>query len=110
MNRTLIALAVIAALGGIPAAAQTPPTVTAETPATPVATGYSVETTKIGVLLDTPALKTIFEDFFPDIVANPDIEQGREMTLPDIVQYAPDILTPDKLAKMDTALKAVPPQ
>ncbi len=106
MTKILPAIALIAALSGA-AAAQTPAPPPAPASA---AAGYSVETTKIGVLLDTPALHKIFEDFFPDIVANPQIDQGREMTLPDIVQYAPDILTPDKLEAMDVALKAVPPQ
>jgi len=31
------------------------------------------------------------------------------MTLPEIVQYVPD-LTPDKLAAIDADLKALPPQ
>jgi hypothetical protein len=105
MTKIFAAIVLAAALSGA-AVAQTP----APSPAPAAATGYSVATTKIGVLLDTPALRAIFEGIFPDIVANPQIDQGREMTLPDIVQYAPDILTPDKLAQMDAALKAVPPQ
>jgi hypothetical protein len=58
--------------------------------------------------LDTPALLAIFKKLLPEIVANPQLEQGRDLTLPEIVQYVPDILTPEKLAAMDAELKAVP--
>jgi para-nitrobenzyl esterase len=104
MIKILAAIVVVAAVSGA-AVAQTPP------PAPPpAATGYSVATTKIGVLLDTPALMTIFEEILPDLADDPQIEQGRDMTLPDIVKYVPDILTPEKLAQMDAALKTVPPR
>jgi hypothetical protein len=104
MTKVLAAIALVAALAGV-AVAQTP----APAPP-PAATGYSVATTKIGMLLDTPALMTIFEEILPDLADDPQIEQGRDMTLPDIVKFVPDILTPEKLAQMDAALKAVPPQ
>lgn len=32
------------------------------------------------------------------------------MTLPEIVQYVPEIVTPAKLEAIDTELKALPPQ
>jgi hypothetical protein len=32
------------------------------------------------------------------------------LTLPEIVQYVPDIVTPEKLAAIDTELKALPQQ
>src|SRR5580698_5043024 len=56
---------------------------------------YSVDTTKIGDLLDKPALRAIFEKYLPDVADSPNIEMGRDRTLPDIVQYAPQV-TPDK--------------
>ena len=34
--------------------------------------------------------------------------KGRDLTLPDIVQYVPDVVTPEKLAAMDAELKALP--
>ena len=86
----------------------------APAPAAPAAStaapAYSVATTTIGDLLDKPALKAIFEKYLPDVVHNDQIEQGRDLTLPEIVQYAPDVVTPDKLAAIDTELKALPPQ
>ncbi|HWM60518.1 MAG TPA: hypothetical protein VNN98_00125 [Rhizomicrobium sp.] len=99
MKGALIGLALLAAT---PAWAQAP--------ATPAATPYSVETTKIGTLLDTPSLLVIFKKYLPEIVANPQVDQGRDLTLPEIVQYVPDIVTPEKLAAIDAELKVLPPQ
>ena len=107
MKRDMKHAAVIfALLAATPAWAQVP--VQAPPAAAQAATAYSVETTKIGTLLDTPALLAIFKKLLPEIVANPQLEQGRDLTLPEIVQYVPDILTPEKLAAMDAELKAVP--
>jgi hypothetical protein len=103
MKKLLIAFALIAAT---PALAQAPAAPVQAAAATP----YSVETTKIGALLDTPALLVIFKKYLPEIVANPQVEQGRDLTLPEIVQYEPAIVTPEKLAAMDTDLKALPQQ
>jgi hypothetical protein len=105
MKRDMKHAAVIfALLAATPAWAQAP----VQAPPAAPATTYSVETTKIGTLLDTPALLAIFKKLLPEIVANPQLEQGRDLTLPEIVQYVPDILTPEKLAAMDAELKAVP--
>ncbi len=93
-----VALAVLAA----PAQAQAP--------AAPPVPAYSVATTTIGDLLDHPALKAIFVKYLPDIANNERINEGRALTLQDIVQYVPDQLTPDKLAAIDMELKALPPQ
>jgi para-nitrobenzyl esterase len=101
MKKSLIALALLAGL--------TAPVV-AQTPAAPAAPTYSVATTTIGDLLDHPALKAIFVKYLPDIANNPQIDQGRALTLQDIVQYVPDQVTPDKLAAIDMELKALPPQ
>jgi hypothetical protein len=71
---------------------------------------YSVATTRIADLLDKPALKAIFVKYLPDIANSERINEGRDLTLPDLVQYVPDQVTPDKLAAIDTELKALPPQ
>ncbi len=67
-----------------------------------------VATSTIGDLLDNPAAKAVFVKYLR-LAANPQLDQGRGMTLPEIVQYVPD-LTPDKLAAIDADLKALPPQ
>ena len=95
----LIALALLAAT--LPALAQAP--------VAPAGKTFSVQTSTVGELLDNPAAKAIFAKYLPTVVANPQLELGRAMTLPDIVQYAPEI-TPDKLAAIDADLKALPPQ
>jgi hypothetical protein len=105
MRTGLVALSFSLLLAGA-ALAQTPAPVPSETPAP----AYSVSTTTIADLLDKPALKAIFEKHLPTIASHPQINEGRALTLPDIVQYVPDTVTPDKLAAIDTDLKALPPQ
>jgi hypothetical protein len=100
MKTGLLALALTALLAG---------PVLAQAPAAP-APAYSVATTTIADLLDKPALKAIFEKHLPTIANHEQINEGRALTLPDIVQYVPDTVTPDKLAAIDTELKALPPQ
>jgi hypothetical protein len=108
--KKFIPVAVIACAASLPAWAQ-PAQITAPTTQSGAVTGktFSVQTSTIGELLDNPSAKAVFEKYLPEIVANPQLEQGRAMTLPDIVQYAPEI-TPDKLAAIDADLKALPPQ
>ena len=107
MKYALISLALLAAG---PAWAQAPAASPADAAQAVAATPYSVTTTKISTLLDTPALLVVFKKHLPDIVSNPQVELGRDLTLPEIVQYAPEIVTPEKLAAMDADLKALPQQ
>ena len=102
MNRFFLGLFALLIVS-LPAIAQTP----APAPAAP--TGYSVQTSTIGDLLDHPAAKAVFAKYLPDVVSNPQIDQGRGMTLPEIVQYVPN-LTPEVLSQMDADLKALPPE
>jgi para-nitrobenzyl esterase len=99
MKRFFLGLSALLIIS-LPAIAQTAPA-----PAAP--TGFSVQTSTIGDLLDHPAAKAVFAKYLPDVVSNPQIDQGRAMTLPEIVQYVPD-LTPDKLSAIDAELKALP--
>jgi hypothetical protein len=101
MKNILLAAALV--VFSLPAIAQTAPA-PAEGPKT-----FSVANSTIGDLLDNPAAKAVFVKYLPDVASNPDIDQGRGMTLPEIVQYVPD-LTPDKLAAIDADLRAIPPQ
>jgi para-nitrobenzyl esterase len=104
MKPTLTAL-VAATLLGAPALAQAP-----AAPAAAVATPakYSVQTSTLGQLLADPAAKAIFEKDFPEVVHHPDLDQGLDLTLPEVVQYLPDVVTPEKMAAMDAELKALP--
>ena len=100
MKRLLIAAVMAVAL---PAMAQT----AAPVPAAP-APHYSIETTKLGELADNPQTRVIFEKYFPEVLHHPQFEEGRDLTMPDVVQYLPDVVTPEKMAAMDAELKTLP--
>jgi hypothetical protein len=52
------------------------------------------------------ATKAALMKVVPDLIQNPQLEQGYEMKFGDIVQYVPD-LTPEKLKQMDEELAKV---
>jgi para-nitrobenzyl esterase len=101
MKHALIALAFLMAA---PAWAQAPSVPVQVAPAAK----YSVQTTKLGELLANPATKALFEKYFPEVANHPQINEGLDLTLPDVVQYLPEVVTPEKLAAMDAELKALP--
>ncbi|MBA2588967.1 MAG: hypothetical protein H0U98_10120 [Alphaproteobacteria bacterium] len=101
MKSLLTALVLLAAA---PAYAQAP---TAPAPTAPAAK-YSVQTTKMGELAANPVTKAIFLKYFPEVINHPQFNEGLDLTLPDVVQYLPDVVTPEKLAAMDAELKALP--
>lgn len=90
-------------LTAVPALAQTAP---ATTPA--AAAKYSIQTSTLGELADNPQTRPIFEKYFPEVLHHPQFEEGRGLTMPDAVQYLPDVVTPQKMAAMDAELKALP--
>jgi para-nitrobenzyl esterase len=101
MKPMLIAL-VAASLLGAPALAQAPAAPAA------AAAKFSVQTSTLGQLLADPATKAILTKDFPEIVNHPQLDQGLDLTLPEVVQYLPDVVTPEKMAAMDVELKALP--
>ena len=106
MKAAMIALVLLAAAPAFVVSgwAQTP-----ETPAqTAPAAKYSVQTSKMGELAANPATKAVFLKYFPEVVNHPQFNEGLDLTLPDVVQYLPDVVTPEKLAAMDAELKALP--
>ena len=78
----------------------------AQAPAPAAALAYS-SASKIGVLLDNPAAKAVLMQFIPEVVTNPQIDQGRDMPLTGIAQYVPQ-LTPEMFAKIDAELAKLP--
>lgn len=100
MTRTLIALALVAGLCG-PALAQAPADLAP-------APKFSVQTSRLGELAADPAAKVIFLKHFPEVVNHPQFNEGLDLTMPEVVQYLPDVVTPEKLAAMDAELKALP--
>ncbi len=101
MKSMLIAFVLLTAA---PAFAQAPPE---PAPAAPAAK-FSVQTSKMGELATNPATKVIFLKYFPEVINHPQFNEGLDLTLPDVVQYLPDVVTPEKLAAMDAELKALP--
>ena len=61
---------------------------------------FNITTTLLGDILDSPAAKAAFAKVFPEIASNPDLDQGRAMTLTEISGYAPDQITPEKLKQL----------
>lgn len=96
IRKLLLATAVFAMAA--PALAQTPPA--AGEPK------FSVAKTTIGDIMANPEAKAAFAKVMPELAANPQLEQGYSMTLPDIVQYVPE-LTPEKLKEIDANLAKV---
>ena len=101
MKHLLISLALLVASPALAQQAAAP----AQTEAVPK---YSIKTSKLGELLNDPQTKAIFEKYFPEVVHHPQINEGLDLTLPDVVQYLPDVVTPEKLAAMDAELKTLP--
>ena len=95
MKRLLLAIALFAATSAL-----------AQAPAA-TAPKYSIQTSTLGQLLDNPVTKAIFEKDFPEVAHHPQISEGLGLTLPEVVQYLPDVVTPEKLAAMDAELKTV---
>jgi hypothetical protein len=68
---------------------------------------YSTAKQTIGELVKNEKTKAVLVKHLPDLIANPQLEQGYEMKFADIVQYVPDQLTPEKLKAIDEDLAKV---
>ncbi|MDP3739404.1 MAG: hypothetical protein Q8R02_18590 [Hyphomonadaceae bacterium] len=68
---------------------------------------YSTSKQTIGELVKNEKTKAVLVKHLPDLIANPQLEQGYEMKFADIVSYVPDQLTPEKLKAVDEDLAKV---
>ena len=68
---------------------------------------YSTAKQTIGELVKNEKTKAVLTKHLPELIANPQLEQGYEMKFADIVQYVPDQLTPEKLKAIDEDLAKV---
>lgn len=98
-----IILAAAALCMAAPALAEMP----AATPAA-AATAYTSEATTIGTLLDDPAAKAVLEKIVPPLVANPQIDLARGMTLKQVQPLTNGALTDDLLTQIDAELAKIP--
>jgi len=101
MRPVLLALCLSLAAGATVATAQPAPAA-----ATNVA--YTTSTTDLGTLLDDAAAKAVLAKHVPQMLQSDQIEMARAMTLKDLQQYAPDMVTDDTLAKIDADLAKLP--
>ncbi|TCJ36994.1 alpha/beta hydrolase [Parafrankia sp. BMG5.11] len=85
-----------------------PASVAAQDHAPPAAgQSLSVDST-MGELLDNPASRAVLEREVPVIAKSPQISAARDISLRMVAQYAPAILTAEKMALIDAALAADP--
>ena len=104
MKTFLIAAAAVAFTPGASAfAAEAAPTA-----APAPAAALSTSNTDIGTLMDNPASKAVLEKYIPAMIANPQFEMARAMTLKQIQGFAADQITDELLAKIDADLAALP--
>jgi hypothetical protein len=66
---------------------------------------YTVEST-LGDLLDNPQAHAILAKYLPDLLSNPQLDQGRSLTLHSLQQYMPT-LTDDMLKQIGDDLSKV---
>lgn len=102
MRVALLALAAALSLGGL-AQAQAP----APAPAAASAAAAYSSASKVGDLIDNPAVKAALLKLIPDVINHPQLNDARDMTLRDLAQYAPE-LTPAVFAQVDAELAKIP--
>ena len=74
------------------------------------ASAYTTAETTIGTLLDNPAAKAAVDKNLPELSTNPQIRLIRGMTLKQIQQFKPDMITDETLAHIDADLAKLPAQ
>lgn len=66
---------------------------------------YSMETTTVGEILDTPKLRAIVEQMFPQVLNHPLLEAGRTFKFIDAAPYIKDMLRDEDLEAFGEALE-----
>jgi hypothetical protein len=103
MRALIVTACLIAAL---PATSTLAQTASKSAPAAPAR--YSTSDTDIGTLLDDPAARAVLDKYLPSVSHGDQIDLARSMTLKDIQQYAPDMITDQVLAEVDADLAKLP--
>lgn len=106
--RAFAVAALLLAVAPAAALAQATPAPVATAAAATAATGYSVEDTDIGTLLDDPAAKAVLDKHIPGFSTKDQIDMARSMTLKGIQQYAPDMVTDKVLSDIQVDLSKLP--
>ena len=71
---------------------------------------YNTGETDIGTLLDDPASRVVIDRHLPGFADNPQLEMARGLTLRALQQYAPDMITTEKLDAIDADLTKIAPE
>jgi hypothetical protein len=101
MRFALLGFAAALALGSV-AQAQAP-----AAPAAPAAAAAYSSASKVGDLIDNPAVKAALLKIIPEVINHPQLPDARDMALRDLAQYAPE-LTPAVFAQIDAELAKIP--
>ena len=105
MTKNLLIAAIAATMLPLAAAPAFAADAAASTAAKPA---FTTADTDIGTLMDNPATKAVLQKYIPTVIANPQFDMARSMTLKQIQSYAADQLPDDTLAKIDADLAKVP--
>ena len=101
---TLTAVAATLTMLATPAWADVP----AAMPAMPAASAKFSLDTPVETLVANPATKAVLEANLPGITAHPQYETFKGMSLSVLAGFAPDKLTPERLAAVAAALAKIP--
>lgn len=99
--KLILAAAVIALSASGAAVAQTAPA-----PAQ-AAAAFSIDT-PIETLVANDAARAVLERHLPGVTEHPAYDQFKSMSLKAVAPYSQGLITPEKLAAIDTDLKALP--
>jgi hypothetical protein len=110
MKRLVAALAGLSiALAAAPALAQSnTASNTADTPIPAKSPTASVETTKIGDLVDNPKTKAVLQQDMPELLSYDGLDQIKGMTMRDISAYPQANLDQARLTKIQKDFDAIP--
>ena len=104
MRALIVTAALITALPYQAVFAQAPPAAASAA----AHTKYSTSETDIGTLLDNPATRAVLDKYLPAVSHGDQIDLARSLTLKDLQQYSPDMVTDQVLAQVDTELAKIP--
>jgi hypothetical protein len=62
---------------------------------------FNTSTTLLSEIWGNEAAKAAFTKVFPELAANPQLEQGMGLSLAEIAGYVPDQMTPEKLKELE---------
>lgn len=108
MKKLMMVAAALATVAMVaPATAQDAP---APAPSPDAATAYPYTTavTPLGTILDDPAAKAVVDKYIPGLTDNPNIDQGRGLTLKQIAGYMQGKVTDETLTSIDADFAKLP--